>query len=83
VVMDPLAVGSLQDLVTFIRDELLPDLVEEREDWENRTVPDYLVALAAWLQSADGAYANQGLVVPDPPDWAFIAIALSTATDYE
>lgn len=76
-------VASREDLVEFIRTVIVPSLVEDRDDWENRTVHDYLLALARWITDSPGAYANHGLQFPDPPDWSFIAAALNTATDYE
>lgn len=50
--------------------------------WENRTVPDYLEAMAAWLQVYEQAYTN--LAEPPPTDgWAVFAAALRAAAIYE
>ena len=81
--MEPLEVKSREDLVEFIETTLMADLDPDRDDWENRTVPAYLSALARWIRDSPGAYANLELPFPDPPTWSFIAAAVATATDYE
>ena len=80
--MDPDAVVTRADLVRFI-ESLVDDWENEGASWENQTAGDYLQAVGSWMQSAHHAYANHGEVMPDPPDWRFIAHALTVATVYE
>lgn len=54
----------------------------EPADWENVTVPRYLGALAAWLEDADGYYANRGVPVPWN-GWEVLADAVRAAAVYE
>lgn len=51
-------------------------------NWENRSLPDYLAALAAWLADSEGYHADRG--VPVPADgWQVVADALRAAAVYE
>ncbi len=52
------------------------------EAWANRTVDQYLEALAAWIEDCDGYYANQGRSVPDDA-WDILSDALQAARSYE
>jgi hypothetical protein len=54
-----------------------------RRDLGEPDTGDYLRGLGDWVSSAHFAYANHGEVMPDPPDWRFIAHALTVATVYE
>lgn len=42
--------------------DLIFDLLDHNDavEWENDTVYDYLHAMAAWLEDADGFYSNIG-----------------------
>lgn len=51
-------------------------------NWENVTVPDYLEALASWLEDCDGYYANRGVAVPGN-GWEVAAAAVQAAAVYE
>lgn len=55
----------------------------QRESWENRTVEDYLGALAAWITDSPGSYRYLGEEMPPDGDWTFFARALSAAVVYE
>lgn len=51
-------------------------------DWEQWTVPGYLEAMSAWLESADNHYRNTGR--PYPVDgWAWFIESLRAAARYE
>ena len=51
-------------------------------DWENVTVPQWLDALAAWLDDCDGLYPNLGQPVPSDP-WQIVRDAVQAARIYE
>lgn len=51
-------------------------------DWENRTLPDYLTALASWLDDCEGYYADRGVPVPWN-GWEVVRDAMRAATVYE
>lgn len=50
--------------------------------WENQTIPAYLEAMAAWLESYEQSYINTGKPVP-ADGWTIFAHALQAATIYE
>lgn len=52
--------------------------------WENVSTADFLEALAAWLESADGFYKDFNLETSsEKPSWQLFADALQAATIYE
>jgi len=51
-------------------------------NWENLSLPDYLEALAAWLNDCDGYYASRGVPIPWN-GWEVTRAALRAATIYE
>ncbi|MFD7961227.1 hypothetical protein ACFV5J_10540 [Streptomyces zaomyceticus] len=62
---------------------LCDDFKQRGEEWENRTVEDYLEALAAWIADSPGSYRHLGEEMPPEGDWTFFARALSVAVVYE
>ncbi len=52
------------------------------DDWENWTIPQYLEAMAAWLESYENAWTNRG---EEPPTdgWVIFGHALQAAARYE
>jgi hypothetical protein len=57
---------------------------EDSGAWENISTTDFLEALAAWLESADGFYRNFNLETrSEKPSWQLFADALRAATIYE
>ena len=64
-------------------DRLLRELPSSSsEDWANRSLETYLEAMAAWLEDAEGYYANMGRPIPSNA-WEIIADALQAARGYE
>ncbi len=57
---------------------------EDSSKWKNVSTPDFLEALGAWLESADGFYKNFKLETSaEEPSWQLFADALQAATIYE
>ncbi|MBZ3908191.1 MULTISPECIES: DUF7660 family protein [Streptomyces] len=75
-------VDSREDLVAFFR-VLRRSHTEEGHSWENADLRSFLEALAAWIDDADGWYANVARDLPADGDWSFFAQALRAATNYE
>ena len=69
-------------LTIFVRN-LAHDLRANPEQWENATLPEYLLAIAAWTEDMDGYYANSGRQLPDTPSWSMLAEILAAAAIYE
>jgi hypothetical protein len=51
-------------------------------NWDNKTLPDYLEALAGWLNDCEGYYRSRGVPVPWN-GWEVMAAAMRAATVYE
>jgi hypothetical protein len=76
------AVSHKQRLVAAARELLQDWSAGPPANWENVTVPDFLGALAAWLDDCDGYYSSRGLAVPWN-GWEVAESALRAATVYE
>ena len=53
-----------QDVIKAIQ-ELVADLEQNEESWENSTLPRYLEAMGAWVEGYGGKYKPK-------PSWEFI-----------
>ncbi|MCT9006856.1 DUF7660 family protein [Streptomyces sp. NPDC054766] len=62
---------------------LCDDFHRRGEEWENRTVEEYLGAPAAWITDSSGWYRNSDKEMPPDGDWTFFARALCAAVTYE
>jgi len=75
-------VKTRHDLALFLG-SLQADLLRDPGSWENADLPNFLEALAAWIDSSDGYSRNIGAEVPEQPSWTFLASALLAAKYYE
>jgi hypothetical protein len=75
-------VDSREALASFVH-SLQRSYVDDGNSWENGDLGDFLEALAAWIDDADGWYRNAGRELPADGDWSFFARALRAATIYE
>lgn len=72
-----------QSFIKFI-DLLRKDFLDNPENWENKTLPDFLEALSAYADDIQGYYDNMKLSVnADKPDWSTFADIFKGATIYE
>ena len=76
------ALNSREDFVDFIQ-SLRQDYEQAPEEWENRSLPDYLEALAAWTGSMYNYYKNNKLPNPPEENWRVFAEILLAAKYYE
>ena len=59
-------------------------LSESSKDWENQMANDFIEALGAWLNDAEGYYKNFNLEVDaNKPSWQLFADAVQAARYYE
>ncbi|MCF6442126.1 hypothetical protein L1077_22115 [Pseudoalteromonas luteoviolacea] len=78
--MNKPSVNSKSELLSLIKSLSL----ENPESWENKTASDFVEALGAWLNDADGYYKNFNLAVDaDTPSWQLFADAIQAARHYE
>ena len=76
------ALPSRKDFVEFVR-TLAEQCRSRPEEWENRDLPSYLEAMAAWVEDMDGYYQNRGEAMPDQPSWKTLEDILQAARVYE
>ncbi|WP_184541738.1 DUF7660 family protein [Mucilaginibacter sp. FT3.2] len=78
--------GEVNSRISFIEfiERLRDDLNENSNDWENKTLGDFLVALGAYAEDIQGYYDNTKQPVnADVPSWKVFADLLTGATMYE
>ena len=75
-------IQTKKDFVSFLR-ALKKDYLENLSSWENRDIEAFLEAMAAWVEDMDSFYINQGLPVPEKPDWKVFADILMGGKLYE
>jgi hypothetical protein len=77
---------KVTDRQTFIKflDLLRKDFLDNAEDWENKTLPDFLEALSFYAEDIQGYYDNMKQDVnADQPNWQTFADIFKGATIYE
>ncbi len=76
-------VTDRQSFIKFL-DLLRKDLLDDPENWENKTLPDFLEALSAYTEDIQGYYNNMKLDInADKPDWSTFADIFKGAKIYE
>ena len=80
--MNPDGINTREDLVNFI-EVLAKESSSNSKNWENKDLPSFLEAMAAWIEDMDGYYQNKGESVPSQPSWKIIGEILKAATIYE
>ena len=73
---------SRKEFVDFVR-ALAEHCRQRPEEWENRDLPSYLEAMAAWVEDMDGYYQNRGEAAPEQPTWKTLEQILQAARVYE
>lgn len=75
-------IQTKKDFINFLRD-LKKDYLKNSSSWENKDIETFLEAMASWVEDMDGFYINQGLPVPEKPDWKVFADILMGGKIYE
>lgn len=75
-------IQTKKDFINFLR-ALKNDYVKNLSSWENKDIETFLEAMASWVEDMDGFYINQGLPVPEKPDWKVFADILMGGKLYE
>ena len=77
---------KVRDRTSFIKflDLLRQDLLQHPETWENKTLPDFLEALATYTEDIQGYYDNTGANVDaGKAAWSTFADIFKGAKVYE
>jgi hypothetical protein len=75
-------IQTKEDFASFLR-ALKMDYIENLSSWENRDIGAFLGAMASWVEDMDAFYINQGLRIPENPDWKIFADILMGGKLYE
>ncbi len=71
------------DFIKFLQ-EFKTDLEQNRSDWENQTLEDFLEAMIAYTKDVQGYYNNMKIDVnADEPTWENFMTILQGAAVYE
>lgn len=72
-----------QDFIQFI-ENLKTDFIENKEQWENKTIEDYLEAISRYVEDIDGYYKNTNQrVALEKIDWKVFADTSKGSSIYE
>jgi hypothetical protein len=74
--------NSREDLAAYVR-ALQGEFYSRGSEWENRTLEDFLRALAACIKDHNGGPQARKGATPEPADWGYSAFVLGAATVYE
>jgi hypothetical protein len=74
-------VNSKEEFIAFM-ESLQENLKKNPENWNNKTLPEYLEALTSWVDDREDYYLNKKVSIP-PIDWKALADILFGATMYE
>lgn len=81
--LEKFKVTDRQSFINFL-DILRKDFLDNPENWENKTLPDFLEALSAYTEDIQEYYDNMKLdIKADKPDWSTFADIFKGATIYE
>lgn len=76
-------VQSREQFAVFVSG-LLKELQERPEEWENRSLEDFLEALAAYATDVPGYLKNvRSPIDPAKPSWELFALIVAGAAIYE
>lgn len=53
------------------------------DEWENKSIDNYLEAIESWIEEMEGYYKNNNLPVPNNIDWNFLATIFYVGKIYE
>ncbi len=76
------SVNSKEDFLRFMN-ALMNDLKTNSDQWENKTLADYLSAMQSWTEDMEGYYINNNIPIPENICWKIFADILMAATMYE
>ena len=81
--LDNFKVTDRQAFIKFL-DLLHKDFLDNSENWENKSLPNFLEALSAYTKDIQGYYDNMKQNVnADQPNWQTFADIFKGATIYE
>ncbi|WP_267402282.1 MULTISPECIES: hypothetical protein [unclassified Chryseobacterium] len=74
---------SKQEFIQFI-ENLRLDFIENKEQWENKTIEDYLEAISHYVEDIDGYYKNSNQDINlEKVNWKVLSDILKGSSIYE
>ena len=72
-----------QEFILFI-ENFRTDFIENKEQWENKSIEDYLEAISRYTEDIDGYYKNTNQDINlEKVDWKVFADILKGSSMYE
>ncbi len=72
-----------QQFIEFI-ENLRTDFIQNKEQWENKTIEDYLEAISRYTEDIDGYYKNINQHIDlEKVDWKIFSDILKGSSVYE
>jgi len=75
-------IKTKENFIDFV-EILIIDLEKKSEEWTNKSLHEYLEAIASWTEDMDGYYINNNLPIPENVNWKLFANILLAAKMYE
>lgn len=75
-------VKTKEEFLRFL-EILANDRRSNEDEWENKSVEDYLLSIQSWIEDMDGYYENNNIEVSQNIDWNFIANIFYVGKIYE
>jgi len=75
-------VSSKHEFTRFL-DLLIKDYTNNSDEWENKSIEDFLQGIKSWVEDMEGYYINNNLSIPKDVDWKFFASVLYSGKMYE
>ena len=75
-------ITNKEDFVRFV-ESLVFNLNNNSSEWNNKTLSEYLEAVASWTEDMEGYYINNNIPIPENVNWKVFAKILIAAKMYE
>jgi hypothetical protein len=75
-------IKTKEELIEFLN-YLSKDSKENKEEWEAKSIEEYLDAIQSWIEDMEGYYSNTKQEIPKDINWKFIATILYVGKVYE
>lgn len=75
-------IESKEDFISFV-EMLSSDFTQNKNEWNNQTVEEYLAGLVSWVEDMDGYYQNVNKPISEKINWNFFANVLYSGKIYE
>lgn len=62
---------------------LINDYKNNKQEWENQTIEEYLDGIKSWIEDMEFYYKNTNQEMPDNINWQFLANILYCGKIYE